>query len=69
MILERSDLDFNTVLMRSLYVFGISTVHFSRFLAEIHDFDRFEFWRTGVSVDNRKFCPIFVAKSAPKGSC
>ena len=28
-----------------------------------------EFWRTGVSVDNRKFCPIFVAKSAPKWSC
>ena len=28
-----------------------------------------EFWRTGVSVDNRKFCPIFVAKSAPKGFC
>ena len=26
-----------------------------------------EFWRTGVSVDNRKFCSIFVAKSEPKG--
>ena len=26
----------------------------------------FEFWRTGVSVDNRKFCPIFVPKCAPK---
>ena len=69
MILDRSDSDFNIVLMRSPYVFGIFTVHFSRFLAEIRDFDRFEFWRTGVPVDNRRFGPIFVAKSAPKGSC
>ena len=69
MILEGSDPDFNTVLMRSPYVFGIFPVLFSHFLTEIHDFDRFEFWRSGVSVDNRRFCPIFVAKSAPKGSC
>ena len=41
MILEGSDPDFNTVLMRSPNVFGIFTVHFSRFLAEIHDFDLF----------------------------
>ena len=41
MILDGSDPDFNTVLMRSPNVFGIFTVHFSRFSAEIHDFDRF----------------------------
>ena len=27
------------------------------------------FWRNFDFVENRKFCPIFVAKSAPKGSC
>ena len=40
-ILDGSDQDFNIVLMRSLNVFSIFTEHFSRFLAEIHDFDRF----------------------------
>ena len=39
MILEGSDRDFNTVLLRSPNVFGIFTVHFSRFLAEIHDLE------------------------------
>ena len=33
--------DFNIVLMRSPNVFRIFTVHSSRFLAEIHDFDEF----------------------------
>ena len=41
MPLDGSDQDFSTVLMRSRCVFGIFTVHFSRFLAEINDFDRF----------------------------
>ena len=40
MILDGSDQDFNIVLMRSPNVFGIFTVHFSRFLAEIHYFDQ-----------------------------
>ena len=43
MILEGSDPDFNTVLMRSPSVFGIFTVPNSRFLAEIHDFDQFSY--------------------------
>ena len=43
MILEGSDPDFNTVLMRSPSVFGIFTVPNSRFLAEIHDFEQFSY--------------------------
>ena len=40
-ILDGSDVDFNIVLMRSLNVFGIFTVHFPLFLSEIHNFDKF----------------------------
>ena len=43
MTLDGSDSDFNTVLIRSPNVFGIFTVHFSRILAEIHDFVQFSY--------------------------
>ena len=41
MILERSDTGYSKVFMRSPNVYGIFTVHLSRFLAEIPDFDQF----------------------------
>ena len=41
LILDGSDPKFNTVLMRSPYVFGIFSVRISRFLEEISDFEQF----------------------------
>ena len=41
MFLEGSDPDLNPVLRHSKSVFGIFTVQFSRFLAEIDDFEHF----------------------------
>ena len=41
LILDGSDPEFNTVLMRSPTVFGIFSVQIPRFLAEIYDFDEF----------------------------
>ena len=40
LILDGSDPEFNTVLMRSPNVFGIFSVQIPRFLVEIYDFDR-----------------------------
>ena len=41
LILDGSDPEFNTVLVRSPNVFGIFSVQIPRFLAEIYDFEQF----------------------------
>ena len=67
MILKCSDPNFNTVLMRFPNVFVIFTVHSSRFLKEIQDFDQFSY--APVDDFSKKRCFWTVSRKRIASKC